>query len=145
MGYKRSALLLEWPEESEFAGLEVRMKRLSIRQLMRIEKLSDLRKSDKIEEVKSAMTEMLDAVGEGLLSWNYEGEDGEPVPATREALDDLDVDLFLTLVKTWTKAAAGVPLDSKPSLPIGEPEPPDAEWASFLATSQETSPAPASS
>lgn len=145
MGYKRSALLLEWPEDGEFAGLEVRMKRLSIKQLLRIERLSDLRKSDDADEVERAMTEMLDIVGKGLLGWNYEDEDSRAIPATRESLDDLDVDLFLTLVRTWTKAAAGVPLASPPGSPTGEPDPPDEEWASFLATSQENSPEPVSS
>lgn len=143
MGFKRNALILEWPEGSEFSGLEIRMKRMSIKQLMRVEKLSDLGKSDSTDEVESTMVELLDAVGKGLLGWNYEDDDDQPVPATRESLDDLDVDLALALVRAWTKAAAAVPLVSPPSLPTGEPVPPDEEWASYLATSQESLPAPA--
>lgn len=141
MGYKRSALLLEWPEDSEFSGLAIRMKRLSIRQLMRIESLSELEDAS-AEKVDAAMSEMLDIVGRGLLSWNYEDEDSRPVPATRESLDDLDADLVLTLVRAWKRVATAVPLDSPPSSPTGEPVPPDEEWASFLATSQESSPGP---
>lgn len=143
MGFKRSALLLEWPEDSEFAGLEVRMRRLSLRQLLRIERLSDLRKSSSTEETEAAMVEMLDIIGKGLLSWNYEDDDGTPVPATRESLDDLDLGLIRALVGAWTKAAAGVPLASPPSSPTGAPDLPDAEWASWAAMNQESSPAPA--
>jgi hypothetical protein len=153
MGFKRSALLLEWPEDSEFSGLEIRMKRMSIRQLMRIEGLSDLRNSDKPAEVSAAMTEMLDAAAKGLLSWNYESEqqqdDGStidvPVPATRDGLAEMDIDLFMQMVKAWTKAAAAVPLGSPPSSPTGEPVPPDEEWASFLEESQQPLPEHASS
>jgi hypothetical protein len=145
MGYKRGALVLEWPEDSEFSGLEIRMKRLSIRQMLRIEKLSDLRTSDNADEVLSAWSEVLDTLGRGLLSWNYEGDDGTAVPAARESLDDLDIDMVLAWVRAWTKAAAAVPLASPPSSPTGAPEPPDEEWASFLETNQENSPAPVSS
>jgi hypothetical protein len=155
MGFKRGALILEWPEDSEFSGLEVRMKRLSIRQMVEVEKLGDLRRNKDVDEaeVMAAMSALLDAIGEGLLSWNYEAErkldDGtmvvEPVPATRESLDGLDLDMVLQLVRAWTKAAAGVPLASRPSSPTGEPVPPPDELASWLALSQENLPAPASS
>lgn len=145
MGYKRGALVLEWPEDSEFSGLEIRMRRLSIAQLLRIEGLSDLRKSSDSAEVAQAFDALLDALGEGLLSWNYEDDDGTPVPAERASLTRLDLDLVLAWVKGWTKAAAGIPLASPPSSPTGEPVPPDEEWASFLASSQEVSPEPVSS
>lgn len=157
MGYTRSALLLEWDPDSEFAELKVRMKRISIKQLMRIEALSDLRKSGSTEEAAAAMVEILDVIGKGLLGWNLEEErvtevDGAmvatekvAVPAVRESLDDLDLGLIRSLISVWTKTAAGVPLGSRPSSPTGVPEPPDAEWASYLATSQESLPAPVSS
>jgi hypothetical protein len=145
MGFKRGALILEWPEDSEFSGLEVRLKRLSIRQLMRVEKLSDLREEGNGEDTAEIMTELLDAIGEGLLSWNYEDDAGTAVPAVRASLDDLDVDMVLALVSAWTKAAASVPLASPPNSPTGAPDLPDAEWASWAAMNQETSPEPVSS
>lgn len=144
MGFKRSALLLEWPEGSEFSGLEVRMRRLSIRQLVEVQALADLRKGDDIDTVQ-IFAELLDAIGAGLLGWNYEAEDGTAVPATREALDDCDVDMVMQLTRAWISAAAAAPLGSRPSSPTGVPEPPDAEWASYLATSQESLSAPVSS
>lgn len=156
-GFKRSALLLEWPEDSEFSGLEIRMKRVTVGQLMRIEKLSDLRKSDDTEETERAMVELLDLLGKGLLGWNLEAEqeierpDGTttvvdvPVPAERGSLDDLDIDMVMAWVRAWARAAAAVPLASPPSSPIGEPAPPDEEWASYLQQSQESLPEPVSS
>jgi hypothetical protein len=145
MGFKRGALLLEWPEDSEFSGLEVRMRRLSIRQMLDVERLSDLRRESEAGEVMEAMAALLDAIGDGLLGWNYESEDGTPIAAERASLDDLDLDMVLQLVRAWTKAAAGVPLASKPSSPTGAPEPPDEEWASYLASSQASLPEPVSS
>lgn len=144
MGYKRGALVLEWPEDSEFSGLEVRMKRLSVEQLLKVEKLSDLKESNS-DDTAEVFADLLDTVGKGLLSWNYEDDDDQPIPATRESLTDVDAGMILALVQAWTRAAAAVPLDSKPSSPTGVPEPPDDEWASYLATNQESLPAPASS
>jgi hypothetical protein len=145
MGFKRGALILEWPEDSEFSGLVIRMKRMTIRQLIDVEKLGDVGKDSTAAEVKEAMSEMLDAVAGGLLSWNYETEDGTPVPAVRESLDELDMEMVMAWIRAWKSAAAAVPLASPPSSPTGAPEPPDEEWASFLATSQESSAAPVSS
>lgn len=153
MGFKRSALLLEWPENSEFSGLEVRMRRLSIGQLSHVQGLADLRK-DGMSDTAQVFSDLLDAIAEGLLGWNYEveqvQEDGTkadvPVPATREGLDGCDVDMVVQLTRAWLSAAAAVPLASPPSSPTGEPEPPDAEWQTWLASSQEpsreSSPAP---
>lgn len=141
MGFQRSALLLEWPEGSEFAGLEVRMRRMSIDQLLRVQRLSDLGKGAD-GSVMSSFAELLDAVGDGLLGWNYEDEVGAAVPATRAALGGVDIDMVLALVRAWTQAAAAVPLASAPSSPNGAPalppEPPDelAEWLAY----QETNP-----
>lgn len=151
-GYKRAALRLEWPEDSEFAGLVVRMKRISIKQLLRVERLGNLRSSGTAEEVESAMTEILDTIGKGLLGWNYETErvvsaegamvetESVPVPAVRESLDDLDIDMVMAIVKAWTKAAAGVPLASPPNSPSGgTAEPPD-ELGNWLAWEQQQNP-----
>jgi hypothetical protein len=144
MGYKRGALLLGWEDGSEFAGLEVRMRRLTIKQLIRLEELTDLRSSDDSAEVVAAMTELTDIIGKGLLGWNLEDEGtGEPVPATREALDGIDLDMTLAILRAWRRAAADVPLASPPSSLTGEPVPPDEEWASYLEQSQENLPAPA--
>lgn len=146
MGYKRGALILEWPEDSEFSGLEIRMRRMTINQLLDIDKFGDMVKdAATADELKAAMSEMLDTVAGGLLSWNYEDDSGAPVPAVRESLDALDMDMVISWVRAWKVAAAAVPLASRPSSPTGAPEPPDEDWASFLATSQESSPAPASS
>lgn len=157
MGYTRSALRLEWPEDSEFSGLVVRMKRITVRQVVRVEGLSELRKAGTSAEVEAAWSEILDTIGAGLLGWNLEDEvvtevDGvmvvtgkAPVPATREALDDCDMDLILAIVRAWTQAGAAVPLASQPSSPTGAPEEPPDElgtWLAYEQRNQENSPAP---
>lgn len=152
MGFVRNALALTWPEDSEFAGLTVRMKRLSIRQLLNVQALQDLRASEDTKESTEALGEILDLVGKSLLGWNLETEtevDGEtvrtPVPATREALDDQDVDMVLQVISTWIEAAAAVPLASSTNSPPGSTEaPPVEEWAAYLGQSQEPLPEPVS-
>lgn len=136
MGFKRGALVLEWPEDSEFSGLEIRMRRLSIGQLLRVEELFDELKA-KDSDNKALMTELLDIVGDGLLSWNYEDDDDTPVPAERASLDAIDADMILMWVRAWTKGAAAVPLASPPTSPTGGPvEPPD-ELGQWLAWEQQ--------
>lgn len=151
MGFQRSALRLVWPEDSEFFGLEIRMRRLSIRQLSEVQSLADVKKDG--TDTAKIFADLLDAIADGLLGWNYETEqqqqDGTtatvPVPATREGLDGCDVDMILQLVRAWIGAAAAVPLASKPSSPDGEPAPPDelAEWLAWDQQSQVSSSVPA--
>lgn len=159
MGYQRSILKLTWAEGSEFHGLEVKMKRLSIKQLLKVEKLRDLNKPSEADKTtEETLGELLDTVAVGLIGWNLEVEQEDletgditnvAVPATRETLDDQDADLILSLVSAWIEAAASVPLASKRTSAPGEPElpsePPLEEWAALVeAESQETLPEPAS-
>lgn len=156
MGYVRSTLKLTWPEDSEFDGLVVRMKRLSIRRLLEVQSLQDLRGSDDAKESMEALTGILDIVAGALIGWNLEEdveqEDGSTVavaiPATREALDDADVGLVLDLVSNWIGAASAVPLGSRTTsdgmpkdLPSESPE----EWEAWSLPSQESLPEPVSS
>ncbi len=70
MGYQRSTLILEWPEDSEFFGLEIRMKRLSIRQLLKVQALQDLHASTNSEESIEALSDTFDLLAKSLISWN---------------------------------------------------------------------------
>lgn len=158
MGYVRSTLKLAWPEDSEFSGLEVHMRRLSIRKLMEVQSLQDLRQSTDMAESMAAMSSILDTVSGALIGWNLEEEieqeDGSTVivkvPATREALDDQDVAMILDLVSNWIAVASSVPLGSRTnSDPTQQPshpeEPPLEEWASLALPSQDLLSEPVSS
>lgn len=134
------------------------MKRLSIRKLMEVQSLQDLRQSTDMKESMEAMSSILDTLAGALIGWNLEDEveqaDGTvvnvPVPATREALDDQDVSLILDLVSNWIAVASSVPLgsrtNSEPTQSASHPEePPLEEWASLALPSQELLSEPASS
>lgn len=157
MGYVRSTLKLVWPDDSEFSGLQVHMKRLSIKKLMEVQSLQDLRESTDMAESMAAMSSILDTLAGALISWNLEDEveqeDGSttvmPVPCTRAALDDQDVALVLDLVSNWISVASSVPLgsrtNSEPTQPVTSVEPTLEEWTGLALPSQELLSAPASS
>jgi hypothetical protein len=158
MGYVRSTLRLVWPDDSEFSGLAVNMRRLSIKKLLEVQSLQDLRASNDMAESMAAMSSILDTVAGALIGWNLEDEveqaDGStlnvPVPATREALDDQDVSLVLDLVSNWIAVASSVPLGSRTNSSDTQPashpeEPPVEEWASLALPSQEPLSGPDSS
>lgn len=158
MGYVRSTLRLVWPDDSEFSGLVVHMKRLSIKKFLQVQALDDLRGAENVDEAEAvaAMGQMLDIMAGALISWNLEDEveqeDGStvnvPVPATREALDEQDVAMVLDLLSNWIATASAVPLGSRtnsaPTPPQAAAEPSPEEWAEWALPSQEPLPAPVS-
>ena len=143
MGYTRSTLKLVWPEDSEFSGLEVRMKRLSIRKLTELQALFEVRTSLDEKQAMEAFQKIVDIVAGSLIGWNLEidsdeGEATTPVPATRESLADQDPEMVLELVTCWMKVATGVPLDSvttSDTTPLQVPL--QEEWADWALPSQE--------
>lgn len=143
MGYTRSTLKLVWPEDSEFSGLEVHMKRLSMRKLIEVQAVDGARASKDNQEAMEALEKLIDIVAGSLIGWNLEidSDDGEtttPVPATRESLADQDVGMVLELVSNWIAVATAVPLGLKTNSDTTPPAAPSPEeWADWALPSQE--------
>lgn len=123
MGYERSTLTLTWPEESEFYGLEIQVKRLTVRQLTQVQKLGE-----KLTE--STIAELIVILSKSIIKWNLE-EDGVPLDVSVEVLQDVDIALVQAVIETWIEVAVGVPLASKKTSSDGETLP-DTEWAALL-------------
>lgn len=120
-GYQRGALLLKFADE-QFEGLEIRMRRLPIGDLMAITTLADL--GDKITEMADQLAMLMKSIQANMLSWNLLDENKEPVPIvlgvpahvdeeTKEWIPSTgmyaqDMELILSLVDTWVTQAAGI-------------------------------------
>jgi hypothetical protein len=64
------------------------------------------------------MEEISAQLGNALVSWNLEDEDG-PVPATLEAIEEQDFSLIMSVVNSWLSAITGVSDDLGKDSPSG--------------------------
>jgi hypothetical protein len=123
-GYQRSLLKLTFTDP-EFAGLEIRAKRISFGKLLGLLELKGLEKfSDASPEVRTALTGLFRDLSNTIVSWNLEDPNlddpdgpGIPVPVSPEALENLDPPLVMAVVDAIREASVGVaaPLESSSS------------------------------
>lgn len=100
MGFKRLTYKLVFPEESRWAGLEVRMRGLTIGEL---NKISQLQGANGL----TAVDEVMDILQDGMISWNLENEDDSPVSIND--MRDEDSAMLLAIVNAWTEVVGDVP------------------------------------
>lgn len=125
MGFKRAKTIkLTWADDTEFAGLEVRARRVSIGKFLELgptlEALGNLSNLDlkDLGPVRGMFLEL----GEALISWNLEDEEtGEPVPCTPEMLLEQDIAFVNEVLSCWAEHIAGVPAPLEQPSPSGEP------------------------
>lgn len=115
MGYKRNPKVyrLTFAEDTDYPGLEVQVRTLSLGQLLAIRA--------KGQAGEDATSGMVDLFADRLVAWNLEAEDGTPVPATREAVEAEDDDMILAVINRWQEAMAGVPAPLDSGSPSGPP------------------------
>ena len=120
MSYQRSILKLTF-DDPEFVGLEIKAKRLSMDDLLRLAKYREVRETGSITDGLAAVEELVDTVDKYLLAWNMtEGEDETPVPCT---LRGMDVEFVLAVVDSLGVTSAGV----SPPLPRNSDSGPSSE------------------
>jgi hypothetical protein len=111
VGYRRKVYILRWDESTSFEGLEVRLKGLSVDELTQLAQLADLDAND--PRAMDALAPVWAILARGLVSWNLETEDGDPVPVAE--FRNEDVFLLLSILKEWSTVVAGV------AAPLGRP------------------------
>lgn len=111
MGFKRkNSFTLDF-DGTEFEGLVVVCRPPSIAALAHGAAMQGVEVT--AEEFKT----MLGYFAEGLVSWNYEDDNDQPIPATREELLKVDQEMGVAIVDAWMTAVTGV------SAPLGESSP----------------------
>lgn len=115
MGSRRNPKLykLVFDEDTEYPGLEVTLRSLTIGQMRAIRTDGD---DDEILVVGSAKL-----IAKQLVSWNREDEDGNPLPPTLESLMGEEADLINLIVDRWTQAIRGVSAPLEQPSNDGEP------------------------
>lgn len=103
MGYRKVPRIYTLEFKDEYEGLIVRLKSVKIGEMRRMLRLID-GDEDNTTEVLDNMVEL---IGKGLVSWNLENENGEPVEPTLEEVDQLDFDLLKMILDQWLDQVSG--------------------------------------
>ena len=116
MGFKRNPKIykLTWGEDTDYPGLEVQVKTISMGQMIAM-------RAGTNEEGRDAIQANVELLAERIVSWNLEDEDGDKVPPTLEAMLQEDDDLILDIISKWSDAISGVKAPLRQSSPSGEP------------------------
>lgn len=123
MGYSRARTVkLTWAD-GEFAGLEIRAKRVSLETFFDLAPLIDGHLDVFNPDDRVKLRGLFREFGKVLISWNFEDEDGKPIPCTADEFVRQDPAMVREVLEQWAAAISGVaaPLDSRS--PGGEPFP----------------------
>jgi hypothetical protein len=110
MGYRTPRRTYTLPLGSDFAGLDVTVRSVSINEYMKLAGFT----GDNVP-----VSYALDQFRLNLIDWNLEDEDGTPIPVTQAG--DQDKELILALTTAWVTSLHGVPDPLEPSSPDGGP------------------------
>ena len=62
------------------------------------------------------MVVIIDTLAPRLMSWNLEKEEGVPLPATRESLEEMDMEYLFKLFTSFMEVVGELPKVLKPEL-----------------------------
>lgn len=103
MGYRRVPTIYTLDSVREEEGLIVRMASIRLGKMRRLMALTSDSAAD-----DDGITEILNLFGESLISWNLEDfETGAPVPTTREAIEEQEIELVMRIVEAWMERMTG--------------------------------------
>ena len=128
-GYRHQPKLYRLTFE-DYPGLEVTVRSVSTGRLMKLMRMA-IRLQDKdvadASELTAEDADALDALFSGfakaLVSWNLEDDEGRPVPATLEGVQDQEFDFVFPIINQWIEVVAGTPGDLGKGSNSGQPFP----------------------
>lgn len=123
MGWQRSTLLLNFDPSTDFEGLTVHMRRMSVDEVVDVALLVDNRPrrgdGTGTEDLKAFFKNVRATVADALVSWDYEDVKGNPVPATEEGVGTCDVEMLMAILSAWLDVAVTVEAPKEPSFSGG--------------------------
>ncbi|WP_204039818.1 hypothetical protein [Acrocarpospora phusangensis] len=114
MGFVRAnELTIDFDEDHELHGLEVKIRRLSVEEFVEVEKVLD----------GPGLLPKIDVFAQLLISWNNERPDGSAIPANAEGLRSMDLQFATMLMNGFTRVVTGAPRPLAASSRPGGPDP----------------------
>lgn len=124
MSFQRKTYRLVFDSSTEWAGLEVVLRGLSVDSLTKLAALADLKDVAR-EDFSPEMIEQLEPVwavlSQGLVSWNLTDESDNPVPI--ESFRGEDMAMLLFILDQWAETVGGVTAGLKARSSAGKPFP----------------------
>ncbi len=114
MSYERKRKVFKLTfEDPELEGLEVRMKSIPVKQMLKLLVLADLDTGSLTAKDIQVVDDLMMTFSMALISWNLTETDPEtqlkvPVPATYDGVCSQDLDFVLSLIGAWAEGLAGV-------------------------------------
>jgi hypothetical protein len=118
MGYRKVPTIYTIKPEN-YKGLEVRM---SGTRIGKVRRLINLQESED-EKTIEMLDEMVKLIVDNLVSWNLEDEEGNPLPADKEQVEELELPMVLDIIGGWVDSMTGVPDDLGKDSASGSPSP----------------------
>lgn len=106
--YEANTYTLKFGPNDQLAGLEVVVQSVPLGRFLKIMELSSLASDKDPSKAVTALSELFTGFAKALTSWNLTAPDGQDVPSTREALDELPTELVMRLIQEWMQAIGGV-------------------------------------
>jgi hypothetical protein len=122
-GYQRPTLRLEWPEDSEFHGLVVRMTRMSVGEYLDSPVLNSTVLRMLASDDRASINDLAGLIRTHTLEWNLLDQAGVPVELTMNSLIGQDPLLLDAIARAWLNASTGVSAPLSPPSADGEPFP----------------------
>lgn len=99
MGFRLNrTYALRWDEGTDLAGLEIDMRSTSVETLSEIKALT----------LGQDETRLAEILVEHVKRWNFEDEDGVPLPIEVKSLTAQEAPVLAEIAKQWYRAAVGV-------------------------------------
>lgn len=121
MGYKPQTKIFKFKfddSEPEYAGLEIRLKSLPMKDFLKIARMEGTTQSE--EE----LDEVMELLAKSIISWNVEDEEENPIPVSRDTLCELfDLSFILFLITNWMEKMGDVDANLKKASPSTGPSP----------------------
>lgn len=118
MGYRKVPTIYDLEFEGALEGLNVRVKSVKFGKVRRLIALMDSDEKD-VEVMEEITKSLVDAI----VSWDYQDEHGNDIPATAEGIDELEFADVLAIVNAWLDKITGPTEELGKDSPSGSPFP----------------------
>jgi hypothetical protein len=88
--------------DGELEGLTVRVKSIKFGKVRQLLALMDADDQD-----AETMDEIARMLADSIVSWDFEDENGQPIPVTQEAVDDLEFGEVMAITNKWLDNITG--------------------------------------
>lgn len=103
MGYRKVPTIYTVTDVKGLEGAVIRLRSVKVGKLRKL--LAALESDDEFSE---SMAPIVQAVSDGLVSWDLEDENGVPIPTTVEGVEELELADLMHIVGAWTNLMTGV-------------------------------------